>query len=146
MACQSKYYQRSPKSAIIIEDGLSLAFRRRETRYAIDLIHDIIFLSGKDVSGMFQMKQYGGLWKQSAIFLWGCWGLVVFQSTGWLSFHENVMSYGGVGWYFDLMGVGLNIMGCGGKSAIKVPSKTPIIFFLEQPSLLSFVSIFRILK
>ena len=37
-------------------------------------------------SGLFQMKIYGGLWRQSTIFLWGWWGLVVFQSSEWLSF------------------------------------------------------------
>ena len=36
--------------------------------------------------GLFQKKEYRGLWRQSTIFLWGWWGLVVFQSCGWLSF------------------------------------------------------------
>ena len=35
---------------------------------------------------LFQMKKYGGLWRQSTIFLWGWLGLVVFHSSGWLSF------------------------------------------------------------
>ena len=44
---------------------------------------------GKKVSwlwGLFQLKKYEGLWRQSTIFSWGWWGLVVFQSSGWLSF------------------------------------------------------------
>ena len=36
--------------------------------------------------GLFQMKKYGGLWRQSTICLWGWRGLVVFQASRWLSF------------------------------------------------------------
>ena len=35
---------------------------------------------------LFQVKRYGGLWRQSDISLSGWLGLVVFQSSGWLSF------------------------------------------------------------
>ena len=41
---------------------------------------------GNITEGCSKWKNYGGLWRQSTIFLWEWWELVVFQSSGWLSF------------------------------------------------------------